>query len=83
MLKPSLRTGLQRALRVTIPAIGDIKSISVSFQQQRAAFGRTGVVLFCTRRYGWAGQLPKEADTGIGIKFPLPGPVWVSYGIQF
>ena len=68
---------------VTIPAIGDIQSIEdFIVSNNMLPLGSLIFVLFCTRRYGWGwDNFLKEADTGIGIKFPAWARVWVSYGI--
>ena len=68
---------------VTIPAIGDIQSIEdFIVSNNMLPLGALVFVLFCTRRYGWGwDNLLKEADTGIGIKFPAWSRIWVSYGI--
>ena len=68
---------------VTIPGIGDIQSIEdFIVSNNMLPLGALIFVLFCTRRYGWGwDNFLKEADTGIGIKFPAWSRVWVSYGI--
>lgn len=68
---------------VTIPAIGDIQSIEdFIVSNNMLPLGALVFVLFCTRRYGWGwDNFLKEADTGIGIKFPAWSRIWVSYGI--
>lgn len=68
---------------VTIPGIGDIQSIEdFIVSNNMLPLGALVFVLFCTQRFGWGWKnFLKEADTGVGLRFPAWARVWVSYGI--
>ena len=68
---------------VTIPGIGDIQSIEdFIVSNNMLPLGSLVFVLFCTQRFGWGWKnFLKEADMGVGLRFPAWARVWVSYGI--
>lgn len=68
---------------VQIPGIGDIQSIEDFLVSNNfLVLGSLVFVLFCTRKAGWGWKgFIKEADRGVGMRYPKLLYGWTKYGV--